>query len=503
MTLYQTKFVRGIACIASAIILVASAPAAPSFFVFDNGVGRGKWTPEQQAETLKKLGYEGISYNYTNPEDLANWQKECGKHGLKIFGIYLHTSLDHVDHVDPRFKEAVKLLKGTDTVVWMTIQKPKQAGNHDAEAVRNAREIADLAAEQGVRVALYGHFDFYVETGMDSARIVKLANRPNLGATINLCHEFLSGKGEQIDETIKSAARHCTLVSINGMDLTKKNHITRLDQGDYDMVSYLEKLQAAGYQGPVGLQCYNVPGDIRDNLAANIATWRLIAGRLGERSASATPQNILTPRESAAGWKLLFDGRTIDGWHGFQKTGIPSKGWIVEDGCLKCLGQKGGDILTDQTFSDFEFTWEWRLSFRGNSGVKYFVDEKRTNQRGAIGHEYQMIDNEFFIAEPLNDKKMTGAWYDVLAPTNAKPMPVGEFNQSRIVVQGNKIEHWLNGERVVSYETDSPESAAGIANSKFKDVSGYADKIPTPLLLQDHDSVVWLRNLKLRELPDR
>lgn len=501
MISYRTRLTSILAGAISAFFIVTASAEKPSFFVFDNGVGRGKWTPEQQATTLKELGYEAISYNFTNPEDLANWQRECGKQGIKIAAIYLNTSVDGPRPFDPRFKEAVKLLKGSDTVIWMTVLKPKTPGDHDAAAVKNVQEIADLAAEQGLRVALYGHVDNFVETGMDSARIVKLANRPNVGATINLCHEFLSKKGEQIDETLKAVASGCLLVSINGVDLANKNYITRLDQGDYDLVSYLEKLQAAGYRGPIGLQCFNVPGDTRDNLAANIASWRSILGQMEERSATAPPQNTLTPEEVAAGWKLLFDGKTTEGWHGFQKTDFPSQGWVVDHGCLKCLGKKGGDILTHAKFLNYEFTWEWRLSFRGNSGVKYYVDENRTNVRGAIGHEYQTIDDKFFIAEPLNEKKITGAWYDVFPPVNAGANPVGEFNQSRLVVSGNKVEHWLNGKQVLAYEIDSPATTAAIANSKFKDVPDYAKKFASPLLLQDHDSIVWYRNLKLRELP--
>jgi len=197
----------------------------------------------------------------------------------------------------------------------------------------------------------------------------------------------------------------------------------------------------------------------------------------------------------------LFDGRSTAGWRGFQKPSFPDHGWTVENGCLKCPGQHGGDIITTATFTNFEFAWDWRLSFQGNSGAKYFVDEKRSNERGAIAHEYQTIDNDYFVAEPLNEKKHTGAWYDVMPAKNAQPNPVGEWNQSRLVVRGNMVEHWLNGKQVLSYQTDSPESAAGIANSKFKDVAGYADKIPTPILLQDHETTVWFRNLKVRELP--
>jgi hypothetical protein len=218
---------------------------------------------------------------------------------------------------------------------------------------------------------------------------------------------------------------------------------------------------------------------------------------------AARPPNTLSPAEAAAGWKLLFDGKTAAGWRAFQKKEFPPEGWAVEDGTLKCLGRKGGDILTTQTFADFEFVWEWRLSPQANTGVKYFVDERRGNATGAIGHEYQLIDDEGYTAEPLSAKQKTGAWYDVMPPAAAAAKPVGEWNQSRLVVRGTTVEHWLNGTLVVKYDTDSAESRAGIAGSKFKDVAGYADKIATPVLLQDHGTVAWFRNLKIRGLPAR
>ena len=268
-----------------AIILVAHLTvfaAVPEFFVFDNGVGRGKWTPEQQAKTLKELGYDGISYNYTKPAQFAAQQKAFKDKGLKIYGLYVYTYLDRPEHFDPAFKDAIKLLKGTDTVIWMTLMKPKEKGDHEAEAVRNVQEMADLAAAQGVRVAIYGHAGMYVETGADAARIMKLANRPNVGASINLCHEFTAKKGDVLDETIKDVAPMAIRISINGVDVVKKNYVERLDQGDFDVAAYLKKLFAAGYQGPVGLQCFNVPGDTLENLKANIAAWKKIAVKLDE-----------------------------------------------------------------------------------------------------------------------------------------------------------------------------------------------------------------------------
>ena len=483
-----------------ALLMAAPAWARPEFFVFDNGVGRGSWTPTQQAKTLKDLGYDGISYNYTTPEDLAAWQKAFGDVGLKIYGLYVHTYIDRPEAFDARLPEAVKMLHGTPTVLWITVQKPKVASPEDeARAVAVVQRVADLARAHGVQVALYGHANFYVEHGMDSLRVVQKANRPNLGATINLCHEYMSNVGDRLEATLKAVAPRATRVSINGVDLASKTYITRLDQGDFDIAAYLRRLEAAGYHGPIGLQAYAVPGDTRENLAANIATWRRVASQLEDR-ATAASHNVLTAKEKADGWRLLFDGTTTNGWKGFRKDGFPGEGWIVEDGTLKGLGRKGGDIVTTATFDDFEFAWDWRLSFRGNSGVKYFVDEARGNAGGAIGHEYQTIDDDNYTAMTLNALQKTGAWYDVVPPAKAAARPVGSWNTSRLVVKGNTVEHWLNGELVLRYEITSPKAAEGIAKSKFKDVEGYADKIRTPILLQDHDTVVWFRNLKVRDL---
>jgi hypothetical protein len=233
--------------------------------------------------------------------------------------------------------------------------------------------------------------------------------------------------------------------------------------------------------------------------AAALCIVCLLAGH----EAFGQTQNTLTPDERAGGWTLLFDGQTTAGWRGFQKPAFPADGWAVEDGTLKCLGRKGGDILTTATFTDFEFTWEWKLSPKANTGVKYFVDERRGNTTGAIGHEYQIIDDGHYDLEPLSAKQKTGGWYDVIPPKTNPAKPIGEWNRSRVIVRGKHVEHWLNGTLVVAYDTDSAESAAGISASKFKDVAGYADKIPTPILLQDHNTVAWFRNLKIRELPAR
>lgn len=209
--------------------------------------------------------------------------------------------------------------------------------------------------------------------------------------------------------------------------------------------------------------------------------------------------NQLTDDEKAAGWQLLFDGQSFQGWRSFKKPSFPSKGWTVEDGWLHCLGQGGGDIISDAEFDQFDLSWEWKLAPDGNSGLKYFVPETRNS---AIGHEYQMLDDQRHPDAKLGEgKRVTASFYDVLKPTVKTPTrPMGEINQSRILVRGNHVEHWLNGVKVLEYECGSDALKAAVAASKFKNTPGFGDRIKGHLLLQDHHSEVWFRNLKIRDL---
>lgn len=227
-----------------------------------------------------------------------------------------------------------------------------------------------------------------------------------------------------------------------------------------------------------------------------LLAWLWVAPLLG---AEETPPNTLTDAERSAGWRLLFDGRTADEWRGFKKAGLPVQGWVVEAGCLRHLGKGGGgDLVTREQFDDYEFAFEWRLDAGGNSGVKYFITESRD---GAIGHEYQLLGPRS-REEALRDlKHATASFYDVLPPnTNALPRAPGEWNQSRIAVRGMRVEHWLNGAKVLEYELGSGVVQNGIAASKFKDIPGFGTKFPHRLLLQDHGGDAAFRNLKVRPL---
>jgi hypothetical protein len=223
----------------------------------------------------------------------------------------------------------------------------------------------------------------------------------------------------------------------------------------------------------------------------------------GATTGSAAPANQLTKKEKAEGWKLLFDGQTTQGWRIFKEQTFPSAGWVVEDGWLHCLGKGsrngGGEIISDAEFGDFDLRWDWKLAPGGNSGVKYFIIESR---KEALGHEYQMIDDkETPDAIRAGGKHLTASFYDVLAPGPTPLKPPGEVNHSCILVRGNHVEHWLNGVKVLEYECGSEAVKKAVAESKFKNVAGFGDKVRGHILLQDHNSEVWFQNVKIRELP--
>jgi Domain of Unknown Function (DUF1080) len=232
-----------------------------------------------------------------------------------------------------------------------------------------------------------------------------------------------------------------------------------------------------------------------------------------QKTNSQTPQstfiNRLTSGEKAAGWRLLFDGKTFNGWRGFHSDKVP-EGWLIEDGCIKkapangMLGRAGGDLITADQFSDFELQIEWKLSSRSNSGIKYLVTESLPpSGRSGVSFEYQVLDDQNHpdAKMGIDGNRTAGALYDLIAPVKErKPKPIGQFNQTRIIVRGNHIEHWLNGVKVVEFDRSSADFKQRIAQSKFKNTKGFGEAAKGHILLQDHGDAVWFRSIKIRNL---
>ena len=222
-----------------------------------------------------------------------------------------------------------------------------------------------------------------------------------------------------------------------------------------------------------------------------------------------TPHNTLTEAERAAGWRLLFDGETPAGWRGYGQETFPDTGWAVIDGTLVVGATStdpdvavGGDIVTTESFSDFDLRFEFMLSEVANSGVLYRVIEE---EGAAIWHnapEYQVLDDPAYIAMGTMEMNthLTGDNYDLHASGETTLHGPGEWNEGRIRVRNDLVEHWLNGTKTVEYELGSPEWEALVAASKFAPYPRYGRAASGPIGLQDHGRNVWYRNIKIRPL---
>ena len=195
----------------------------------------------------------------------------------------------------------------------------------------------------------------------------------------------------------------------------------------------------------------------------------------------------------------IFDGKSLAGWTTLNGQPV-AKGWEVVDGMLHLNtdGGRGGNIVTDQEYRDFELRFEWKNVPGGNNGLKYRV---RKYDNKTLGLEYQIIDDDGYRIK-LPPKGSTGSLYDIYEPSATKAVnPLGQFNHSRIVVQGNRIEHWLNGKLIVLACVGSDQWNRRIADSKFAEYPGFGQNRAGKIMLTDHNSEVWYRNIELTPLP--
>lgn len=219
--------------------------------------------------------------------------------------------------------------------------------------------------------------------------------------------------------------------------------------------------------------------------------------------------NSLSNYEQKNGWKLLFDGKTTNGWRGTYKDKFPESGWEINNGELSVIeadgkeSANGGDIVTLDEFDDFELVVEFKITKGANSGIKYYVTEKENNPGSTIGPEFQILDDKNHPDAKLgrNGNRTIGSLYDLIPANKSKRVnPIGEWNKARIVSKNNHVEHWLNGFKVVEYERGSKEFRELVASSKYKIWENFGEAPKGRILLQDHGNKVDYRNIKIRKI---
>lgn len=219
--------------------------------------------------------------------------------------------------------------------------------------------------------------------------------------------------------------------------------------------------------------------------------------------------NTISEKEAADGWKLLWDGKSSEGWRGAKLDGFPEKGWSMEDGILKVHksdggeSTNGGDIVTTQAYKNFMLKVDFRITGGANSGIKYFVDTNLNKGQGsAIGCEFQILDDRRHPDAKMgkDGNRTLGSLYDLIPASADKPFRNGFFNTAMVVVEGNHVEHWLNGVKIVEYERNNEEWNQLVQTSKYKDWPNFGNAEKGLLLLQDHGDEVWFQNIKIKEL---
>jgi hypothetical protein len=218
--------------------------------------------------------------------------------------------------------------------------------------------------------------------------------------------------------------------------------------------------------------------------------------------------NKLSDREVKDGWKLLWDGSTLNGWRGSRSASPPTTGWEIKDGILTILDSKeqpkrGGDIFTADKYKNFELVVDFRYVKGANSGIKYFTGLEGTDGNlSNVGCEYQILDdkNHPDAKAGINGNRKMAGLYDLIPPKNQRDNGADKWNRATIIVNGNHVEHWLNGEMTVVYERGNDEWRKLVETSKFKGMKGFGEASEARIQLQDHSNHVSFKNIKIREI---
>ncbi|NQY09569.1 MAG: DUF1080 domain-containing protein [Flavobacteriales bacterium] len=269
-------------------------------------------------------------------------------------------------------------------------------------------------------------------------------------------------------------------------------------------------------KGFFGLQVHRIRHDSIEGTQVMWKNIRIITENVG-KYATETPlvptytENTLIHYEKRDGWKLLWDGKTTEGWRGGKLDKFPESGWEIKDGVLSVLASggaestAGGDIVTTEKYTNFELKLEFKITTGANSGIKYYVDTELNKGEGSsIGLEFQILDDDVHPDAKLGayeGSRTVGSLYDLIrADTNKVVKAIGEWNTAYILSDSTHVEHWLNGKKVLEYERGSEDYRALVKGSKYKDWPSFGEGESGEILLQDHGDLVSFKNIKIRPI---
>lgn len=218
-----------------------------------------------------------------------------------------------------------------------------------------------------------------------------------------------------------------------------------------------------------------------------------------------THDSLSSPILAPTGWQTLFDGQSLKGWKIYKNR--PNNTWEVVDGTLHCkplvegikgAGDERSDLMTVETYGDFELVFDFKYAKETNSGIMFRVSEE-LDQPYHTGPEYQILDDAGYPGK-VQDWQLTGACFGLYATGTKKLNPSGEWNKGKIIAKGNHVEHWLNGDKILSYDINSPDWVQHRNSSKWKEFPRFSQEKQGHIDLQDHGSEVWFRNILIRNL---
>ena len=464
----------------------------------------------QAIEDIAAAGYRGIQLRASA---VAEWgdkpsvlKQLLDRHGLTMVALssgnlLIEPSAAREDR-EKHLRHARFLRDAGGTFLQLTDERPKRRAVTAADYRRMGQLLTELGkrtADIGVTVSYHNHMNNLGERPEEVRAVLEAADPRYVKLQLDTAH-YQQGGGDPV-KAIREYRDRLSFLHIKDLespvpgatgDLSRSYRFVELGRGEVDLTGVFAALKEIGFRGWAVVELDRVPDDARTPKESALISRTYIEEQIGLAVGSAS---------TSSGWTPLFDGATLAGWRGYKQPDASRTRWKVENGTLTLPPNDGKDtrgaldIITTSTFDRFELEFEFRISDGGNSGVKYFVLE---DMDSAIGHEYQIIDDERHADAKIGPERQTAAFYDVMVASNRPIKAADQWNQGRIIVNDRTVEHWLNGTRVLRYELETPALKAAIDDSKFKGIARFGTLQKGHILLQDHGDAVWYRNIRIR-----